>query len=405
MNDLIITNARLIDGTGSQPRDNVAITVRGGRIEAVRAGGEQPGEVGAEGAEGVEVIDVGGRAVLPGLINAHVHVTMNAGADPFAYTNNTKLPTLLLHSLKRCQQMLEAGITTARDLGGYEYIEMALRDAFAAGDWPGPRLMCAGKVLTMTGGHGWPIGREVDGPDEVRKGARENLKNGADCLKIMATGGVLTPGVEPGAQQLGEEEIRAAVEEAHKVGKLIATHAQGTEGIKAALRAGVDTVEHGIFLEDEAIEMMVARGVVFVPTLAAPYQIVEAGEEKGIPAYALEKSRRVLQAHSRSFEWAVSAGVTVAAGNDGGTPFNPSHDLVTELRLMTEHGLNNLGAIRAATLGSAKALGLSEETGTVQAGKWADLLVLDDGADPVADITSLSMVWLVVKQGEVVVRK
>ncbi|HEX8228293.1 MAG TPA: amidohydrolase family protein [Chloroflexia bacterium] len=402
MNDLIITNARLIDGTGSQPRDNVAITVRGGRIEAVRAGGEQTGEAGAEG---VEVIDVGGRTVLPGLINAHVHVTMNAGADPFAYTQNTKLPTLLLHSLERCQQMLEAGITTARDLGGYEYIEMALRDAFAAGDWPGPRLLCAGKVLTMTGGHGWPIGMEVDGPDEVRKGARENLKNGADCIKIMATGGVLTPGVEPGAQQLGEEEIRAAVEEAHKVGKLIATHAQGTEGIKAALRAGVDTVEHGIFLDDEAIEMMVERGVVFVPTLAAPYQIVEAGEEKGIPAYALEKSRRVLQAHSRSFEWAVSAGVTIAAGNDGGTPFNPSHDLVTELRLMTEHGLNNLGAIRAATLGSAKALGLSEETGTVQAGKWADLLVLDEGADPIADISSLSMVWMVVKQGEVVVRK
>ncbi|HEX8600019.1 MAG TPA: amidohydrolase family protein, partial [Chloroflexia bacterium] len=314
-------------------------------------------------------------------------------------------PTLLLHSLKRCQQMLEAGITTARDLGGYEYVEMALRDAFAAGDWPGPRLLCAGKVLTMTGGHGWPIGMEVDGPDEVRKGARENLKNGADCLKIMATGGVLTPGVEPGAQQLGEEEIRAGVEEAHKVGKLIATHAQGTEGIKAALRAGIDTVEHGIFLDDEAIQMMVERGVVFVPTLAAPYQIVEAGEEKGIPAYALEKSRRVLQAHSRSFEWAVSAGVTIAAGNDGGTPFNPSHDLVTELRLMMEHGLNTLGAIRAATLGSAKALGLSEEIGTVQAGKWADLLVLDEGADPIADISSLSMVWMVVKQGKVVVRK
>ncbi|HEX8597563.1 MAG TPA: amidohydrolase family protein, partial [Chloroflexia bacterium] len=132
MNDLIITNARLIDGTGSQPRDNVTITVRGGRIEAVRAGGEQTD------GEGADVIDVGGRTLLPGLINAHCHVTMNAGADPFAYTKNTSLPTLLLHSLKRCQQMLEAGITTARDLGGYEYVEMALRDAFAAGDWPGP---------------------------------------------------------------------------------------------------------------------------------------------------------------------------------------------------------------------------------------------------------------------------
>ncbi|MDQ3930340.1 MAG: amidohydrolase family protein [Chloroflexota bacterium] len=399
MNNLTLTNARLIDGTGSQPRNNTTIIVRSGRIEAVREGAEQAGE------GGVEVIDVGGRTVLPGLINAHCHITMNAGADPFAYTRGTSLPTLVLHSLKRCQLMLEAGITTARDLGGYEYIEMALRDAFASGDWPGPRLLCAGKVLTMTGGHGWPIGMEVDGPDEVRKGARENLKHGADCLKIMATGGVLTPGVEPGAQQLGEDEIRAGVEEAHKVGKLAATHAQGTEGIKAALRAGIDTVEHGIFLDDEAIQIMVERGVVFVPTLAAPYQIVDAGEEKGIPAYALEKSRRVMQAHFRSFEWAVSAGVTIAAGNDGGTPFNPSHDLVTELRLMTEHGLNTQGALKAATWGSAKALGLSEEIGTVQAGKWADLLVLDEGADPVVDISSLSLVWMVVKQGKVVVRK
>ncbi len=163
-------------------------------------------------------------------------------------------------------------------------------------------------------------------------------------------------------------------------------------------------MEHGIFLDEEAIGMMVERGVVFVPTLAAPYRIVEAGEERGIPAYALEKSRRVSEAHFRSFEWAVSAGVTIAAGNDGGTPFNPSHDLVTELRLMTEHGLSNMGAIRAATLGSARALGLSEEIGTVQAGKWADLLVLEEGADPLADITVLSRVWMVVKQGKVVVR-
>jgi imidazolonepropionase-like amidohydrolase len=400
MNDLTLTNVRLIDGTGSQPRDNVVVTVRGGRIESV-----QDGDGGEQTGDGGEVIDLGGRTLLPGLINAHCHITMDAGPDPFAYTNSTSLPTLVLHSARRCEQMLMSGITTARDLGGYEYVEMALRDAFASGEWPGPRLLCAGKVLTMTGGHGWPIGMEVDGPDEVRKGARENLKKGADCIKIMATGGVLTPGVEPGAQQLGEEEIRAGVEEAHKVGKLAATHAQGTEGIKAALRAGIDTVEHGIFLDEEAIQMMVERGVVFVPTLAAPYQIVEAGEERGIPAYALDKSRRVMQAHFRSFEWALSAGVTIAAGNDGGTPFNPAHDLVTELRLMTEHGLNTLGAIRVATLGSAKALGLSEEIGTVQAGKWADLLALEEGADPVADITALERVWLVIKQGKVVVRK
>jgi imidazolonepropionase-like amidohydrolase len=255
----------------------------------------------------------------------------------------------------------------------------------------------------MTGGHGWPVGLESDGPAEVRKSARKNLKRGADCLKFMATGGVLTEGVEPGASQLAEEEMRAGIEEAHHVGKLTASHAQGTEGIKNAIRAGIDTIEHGIFLDDEAIQMMIERGVVFVPTLAAPYQIVQAGAARGIPSWALEKSIRVSDSHRQSFEWALAAGVTIAAGNDGGTPFNPSHDLVTELRLMVEYGMNPLAAIRAATWGSARAVGLVEEVGTVQKGKWADLIVLAPGADPVSDVTALADVEHVIKRGQVVV--
>ena len=218
----------------------------------------------------------------------------------------------------------------------------------------------------------------------------------------MATGGVLTPGVEPGAQQLTEEEMRAGVEEAHKAGKRTATHAQGTEGVKSAIRAGIDTIEHGIFLDAEAIEMMLDRKLVFVPTLAAPYRIVEAGEERGVPAYAVDKSRRVMDAHRKSFELALASGVTIAAGNDGGTPFNPSEDLVTELRLMVDHGMSPLAAISAATLGSAQALDLSEETGTIQPGKRADCLVLDKGANPLEDITSLSRMWMVIKQGNIV---
>jgi imidazolonepropionase-like amidohydrolase len=186
------------------------------------------------------------------------------------------------------------------------------------------------------------------------------------------------------------------------VGKRTASHAQGTTGIKSALRAGIDTIEHGIYLDDEAIEMMLKQSAVFVPTLAAPYQIVEAGEAKGIPPYALEKSRRVMDAHRQSFEWAVTAGVTVAAGNDGGTPFNPSEDLVTEMRLMVEYGLNPLGAITAATLGSAKALGLSEEIGTIQPGKWGDCIVLATGADPIKDIGNMERVERVIQRGRVV---
>lgn len=400
MSNLILSNARLIDGTGTQPKEKITLMVRDGRVKGVRRNDEP---VGAD-AEGIETIDLEDRTLLPGLINSHMHIMMDAGPDPLISLQRADLATVVLQAAKRGEQMLRAGITTARDLGGFEYGELALRDAFAHGDFPGPRLLCAGKILTMTGGHGWPIGIETDGPREVRKAARQNLKRGADCIKMMATGGVMTPGVEPGAQQLTEEEMRAGVEEAHKAGKRAATHAQGIEGIKAALRAGIDTVEHGIFLDEEAIEMMVERGVVFVPTLAAPYRIVEAGEEGGIPAYALEKSRRVIDVHRKSFEWAARAGVTIAAGNDGGTPFNPSHDLVTEIRLMVEYGIDPLGAIRAATHGSTRALGLSEETGTLQEGKWADCLILEEGADPLHDIEALSRVWMVIKQGHIVVR-
>lgn len=400
MNDLVLTNVRLIDGTGSQAREQVTITVNNGRIVRVTQGADASSDPQAETRQ---TLDLGGRTLMPGLINSHVHIMMDAGPEPFSAMQQSGLAATVLKGAKMGERMIRAGITSARDLGGFEYGELALRDAFASGQFTGPRLLCAGKVITMTGGHGWPIGSESDGPDEVRKAARQNLKRGVDCIKIMATGGVLTPGVEPGAQQLSEEEIRAAVEEAHKVGKRTATHAQGTEGIKAALRAGIDTVEHGIFLDEEAIEMMLARSVVFVPTLAAPHQIVEAGEARGIPAYAVEKSRRVIDAHNKSFQWAASSGVTIAVGNDGGTPFNPSDDVVTEMRLMVQYGMSQMGAIMAATLGSAKALGLSEETGTIQVGKWADCLVLDEDADPLQDITAVSKVWMVVKQGKILV--
>lgn len=392
-----LTNARLIDGTGARPRTGVSIVIRDGLIARIFEGASEEPEAGEQ------TIDLEGRTLVPGLINAHCHVMMDAGPDavPDSIVGRG-LAATLLQAARRTEKMLRAGITSARDLGGFEYGEFALRDAIASGSYLGPRLLCAGKLITMTGGHGWSIGIEVDSPAEARKAARQNLKRGADCIKIMATGGVLTPGVEPGSQQLEEEEIHAAVQEAHKAGKLAATHAQGTSGIKAALRAGIDTVEHGIYLDQEAIDLMLSRGVVFVPTLAAPYQIVQAGEQAGMPDYVLEKSRRVMDAHRKSFEWAVSAGVTIAAGNDGGTPFNPSDDLVTEIRLMVEYGMNPLAALRAATLGSAKALGLSAQTGTIQEGKWADCLILDQNVDPIEDVQALSKVWKVIKQGKII---
>lgn len=389
-----LVNAQVIDGTGADPLEGAAL-IFNERIEDIG-----PVEKMRD-APDAETLDVGGRTVIPGLINSHVHIVLDANAaDTFKSVRAEKLPVTAIRAAERARKMLEAGITTARDVGGLDYIELAIRDMIKGGEIPGPRLLCAGKVIAMTGGQGWFIGRECDGPDEVRKGVREQLKAGADLIKLMATGGVLTPGVEPGASQLSEDELRAGIEEAHKASRRTATHAQGLEGIKAAIRAGVDTVEHGIYLDEEAVDMMLAQNVVFVPTLAAPYNLYQAGLQGKIPKYVMDKTNQVYDAHKRSFELAWKAGVIIAAGNDGGTPFNPHEELAVELCLMIESGMPTLEAIRAGTWGSARALGLEAEFGTLERGKRADLVVLD--GNPLDDPQALSQVWCVFKAGEVV---
>jgi imidazolonepropionase-like amidohydrolase len=389
-----LIGARLIDGTGAAPIENATLILNE-RVQDITSDNrlaDHPDPV---------ALDLDGRTVIPGLINVHVHLTLDDGVtDPYKALRDEPPAVTAIRAASRARRMLEAGITTARDLGGVNYIELAVRDLIKSGEIPGPRLLCAGKQITMTGGQGWTVGRESDGADDVRKAVREQLKAGADLIKLMATGGVLTPGVEPGAAQLAEDELRAGVIEAQKAGRRTAAHAQGLEGVKAAVRAGIDTVEHGIFLDDEAVAMMKERNVVFVPTLAPAYRITQAGRAGGIPQYVMDKMVKVNAANTRSFQLAWRAGVIIAAGNDGGTPFNPHADLMTELRLMVEAGVPPIDAIRAATWGSARALGLEGETGTLERGKWADLVVLD--GDPVIDITALSRVAYVIQHGKVV---
>ena len=391
-----LIGARLIDGTGAAPIENATLILNE-RVQDITSDdrlADYPNP---------ETLDIGGRTVIPGLINVHVHLTLDDGApDPFKALRDEPPAVTAIRAASRARRMLEAGITTARDLGGVNYIELAVRDLIRNGEIPGPRLLCAGKQITMTGGQGWPIGRESDGPDEVRKAVREQLKAGADLIKLMATGGVLTPGVEPGTAQLAEDELRAGVIEAQKAGRRTAAHAQGTDGVKAAVRAGINTVEHGIFLDDEAVAMMKERDVVFVPTLTPAYRITQAGRARGIPQYVMDKMAKVNAANTRSFQLAWRAGVIIAAGNDGGTPFNPHEDLMTELRLMVEAGVPPVDAIRAGTWGSARAMGLEGETGTIERGKWADLVVLD--GDPLIDITASGRVSCVLQRGKVVYR-
>lgn len=242
----------LIDGHGESPVENSYFIVEDKRISKLGKLDE------LQASDDIEVVDLSGKYVMPGLINSHVHITMEPVGDPADLMKRESEAKTLLRAVANLKKHLHAGTTFFRDLGAPAGLDFALRDAVNQGLIEGPQFLAAGKCITMTGGHGWFMGREADGVDELTKAAREQLKDGADLLKIMATGGVMTDGVEPGSPQLSMEEMKAAVDEAHKAGKRTSTHAQGNQGIKNAIRAGIDTVEHGIFLDDEAIEMMVA---------------------------------------------------------------------------------------------------------------------------------------------------
>jgi imidazolonepropionase-like amidohydrolase len=239
----------------------------------------------------------------------------------------------------------------------------------------------------MTGGHGWQMGREADGPDEVMKAAREQIKAGADMVKFMATGGVMTPGVEPGSEQLTEEELRAGIQVAHKAGKKTATHAMGTKGILNALRAGIDSIEHGVFLDEETVSWMVKRDVPLIPTISALYHIESKGVEAGIPAFAVEKTHGVSPFHLESIRMAREARVRVAMGTDAGTPFNVHGENLGELKRLVELGYSPMEALESGTRIASQVLGMEKDLGTVEEGKLADLLVVE--GNPVEDIDLL----------------
>ncbi|MCK4471024.1 MAG: amidohydrolase family protein, partial [Anaerolineae bacterium] len=254
-----------------------------------------------------------------------------------------------------------------------------------------------------TGGHGWQMGQEVDGPDEVMKAAREQIKSGVDVVKFMATGGVMTPGVEPGSEQFTEEELRAGIQEAHKAGRKTAAHAQGTQGILNALRTGIDSIEHGIYLNEETISLMVNRDVPLIPTLSALYNIESKGVSAGIPAFAVDKTLRIKPFHLESLRMAREAGVRVAMGTDAGTPFNVHSKNLGELKRLVEVGYSPMEALESGTRIAAQVLGLENELGTIEEGKLADLIVVE--GNPLEDIglmLNAEAIHLVMQGGKLV---
>ena len=393
---MILNNARLIDGTG-RVWDRASIRVEGERIASVddvSSASEPPAPPDAD------VVDLAGKTLMPGLINCHTHICLDGSPDPERAWRERSITENVLIAARHAEGALRAGMTTVRDLGGCDFVDLGLKKAIQDGLLVGPQMLVSGKVLCMTGGHGHFMGREVDGPAEVRKGAREQLKAGADIIKVMATGGVMTPGVQPGSPQLTYDEMRAAIEEAEKAGKHTATHAQGATGIKNAVRAGIDSIEHGFYLDTEAIDLMLERVTYLVPTLAAIYHIIEGGVESGIPAYVIDKAKRAADAHLASFRRARDAGVPIAAGNDAGTPFNLADNLASELELMVAAGMTPAEALHTAHAAAAHLLRLADEIGTVEPGKRADLVVLN--GDPLEDISAVRQVHLVVKAGAIV---
>jgi imidazolonepropionase-like amidohydrolase len=306
----------------------------------------------------------------------------------------------MLRAVENASKSLRAGVTTIRDLGATASIAIELRDAIERDGVRGPRMRAAGSVLCMTGGHGWPIGRAVDGPWEARKGVREQRLLGADCIKLIATGGVLTKGAVPGVAQLTHAEMSAICEEAHRHGLRVAAHAIGTQGIKDALRSGVDSIEHGHMLDDEGIALLKESGAVLVPTLTAATCILEHADRGSMPEYVVRKAREISEHMVRNIRRALEAGVTIAGGSDAGTPFNYHERYADEVVLMHKLlGMSPQEALHAATAVAAKLIGLHD--GQIARGEPADLLLLDTDID--RDLTALARPVAVFKAGVAVV--
>ena len=416
MSYLAITNCRIIDGTGGPVIENGALVIKDNLIVDVGSSGS------VEIPKDAKVIDVNGRTVMPGLIDAHLHLTGLRTGDFIREPLLTPYATLVARAIRDLEALINAGFTTIGDAGSV--IALQLKKAVEEGTVNGPRIIAAGYVLSQTFGHGDahylpveyvdartsrlgnPLSALIcDGVEECRKAARYALRAGADYIKVMATGGVLSEKDRPEYTQFTLEELKAIVEEAKHAYRFVHAHAQGTEGIKNAINAGVKVIAHGIFIDDEAIEMAKENNVIVVPTFAVVEHLLKYGKEIGVPEWGLKKSMEVHEIHLRNIRNAYKKGVKIATGTDflGGIKAFRHGDNSIEIELFVEKlGMTPMESILSATKIAAEAVGLEKKIGTLEKGKIADLIVID--GNPLSDIKVLrdpNKIVMVIKNGRI----
>ncbi|MCP3102701.1 amidohydrolase family protein [Myxococcus sp. K15C18031901] len=399
----VLKAARLFDAKAGRLVSPGVVVVTGGKVAAVGAGAKAP--------EGARVVELGDATLLPGFMDAHTHLTGEAGddwrqdlIDSFQHT----IPEQTLEALPRARVTLMAGFTTVRNLGAEDFIDVGLRNAIRRGLAVGPRIITATAGLGSTGGHcdagnSWRKGLladetgagVADGPEALRAKVRESVKYGADLIKVCATGGVLSMNADVDSPQLTQAELDAIVDEAHARKRKVAAHAHGAEGAKRAIRAGVDSIEHGSFLDDEALDLMKRKGTWFVPTCMAFQGVKERADKGQLPEDNIRKVRAVEEARRQALRKALARGVRIAFGTDAGVFAHGRN--AGEFALLVEAGLSPVEALRAATVNTAELLGVSATLGTLEPGKVADVVAVP--GDPLQDIRKTEAVFFVMKEG------